>query len=191
MPVRRERANIRGFTLIELVVVIAILGIVLIIAVPMFAGVVATVRITSEIDDLNGSISYARSEAIKQGLNVIVCPSTNSSSDTPTCADQTSWATGWLVIASSGSTCSTTTGVFLRQKNAFTSTDVATYTPRTAGNNYICFSRYGVANSDYTGLFVLAQSDGVSSKRCLSLSTTGVGQTLAAGATDASGVTCQ
>lgn len=188
--VQRKITRTFGFTLIELLMVIVLLGIILAIAAPTFNQMVAGSRITAELDDLSGSLGYARSEAIKQGLNVIVCPSTNVSSATPTCADQTAWATGWIVIATTGD-CTSTTGMFLRKKDGFSSTDLATYKPRTTGNNYVCYSRFGLASTSYTGLFVFTESDGSSNKRCLSLSSTGVGQTLRVGETDASGVLCQ
>ena len=78
----------RGFTLIELMTTIAVLGVVLGIAVPGVRQLALDNRQSTQLNLFSSTLAMARSEAIKQNTRVAVCPS----SDRLTCA---SAGTGW------------------------------------------------------------------------------------------------
>lgn len=56
-----------GFTFIELITVTVVMGIVLAIAVPNFADLVRSSRMTTQANDLMADLLYARSEAAARG----------------------------------------------------------------------------------------------------------------------------
>ena len=64
-----------GFTVVELLVAIAIVGILAAIAAPSFIGVVNTSRLASNANELLSIIQYARSEAVRSNSRVIFCGS--------------------------------------------------------------------------------------------------------------------
>ncbi|SEA48003.1 type IV fimbrial biogenesis protein FimT [Microbulbifer marinus] len=61
-----------GFTLIELMIVIAILAILIAIGVPSFTSLIKNNRLTSAANDLAGALHFARAEAVRRGSSVQV-----------------------------------------------------------------------------------------------------------------------
>lgn len=86
--------NNSGFTLLELMIVVAIAGILLMAGIPSFRSMIITNDVTSVTNDLNMSLKMARNAAITSGHNASVC----SSKDGKKCsASNNDWDTGWLV----------------------------------------------------------------------------------------------
>lgn len=90
MPCHRTR----GFSLIELLITLAIATIVIMVAVPSFQAAFQSNRAATQSNELLTALMLARSEAVKRGIQVSVC----SSTDQATCAAATNWATGWIVF---------------------------------------------------------------------------------------------
>lgn len=90
----------RGFTLVELMVSIAILAVLLGMAVPAFNNAALSGKLSGFASSLVASTQLARSEAIKRNQTVQLC----ASSDGDTCDDPAGgWAAGWIVILADGS----------------------------------------------------------------------------------------
>lgn len=84
-----------GFTLLELLVTLAVIAIVVAFAVPSFNSMILDNRITSAINEVSSLISFARSEASKRpGGYVTLCPT----SDNTSCNGTDAWGDGWLIM---------------------------------------------------------------------------------------------
>ncbi len=93
----RRRADQRGYTLLQLMVAISIVGILSTMGVSSFRYVTNSARVSGEINDLLGDMQYARAEAIKEGQTVSICASSNGTACNSATGGSTSWATGWVV----------------------------------------------------------------------------------------------
>ena len=84
----------QGFTFFELILTIALIGIVLGIAVPSFSATIARQKQRVEIDALFHAIHQARKESIMRRKVVSICPSV----DGKDCAQSRDWSSGWLMF---------------------------------------------------------------------------------------------
>lgn len=89
------KQRMAGFTLVEMMVVIAIVAILSAVSIPSFLGTLQSFRAQSTASNFRSDLQFSRSEAIKQGLPVTMCVSTNGSN----CTGGTSWQNGWIIFA--------------------------------------------------------------------------------------------
>jgi type IV fimbrial biogenesis protein FimT len=89
-----RRGLVRGFTLIELMIVLALCGILLGLAMPSLATVLRDARVTDATNEIFGAIFLARSEAIKRGQRVTLCVSANATQ----CTAGGRWDAGWILF---------------------------------------------------------------------------------------------
>lgn len=87
-----------GFTLVELIVTLAVLSVLASLAAPSFSGALKNARLTDKYNDLVGTMQLARSEAVKGSTNVVVCA---RETDTECGLD---WGQGWLAFIDDGAT---------------------------------------------------------------------------------------
>jgi len=84
-----------GFTLLELMIVIAMMGVLMAVGVPSFKAMLTTNEMADTTNELMLSLRKARATAISSGRNTIVC----SSTDGVTCSEAAgNWNQGWLVM---------------------------------------------------------------------------------------------
>lgn len=87
----------RGFTLVELMTGILVLGILTAVAVPGFTNMVNRNRLAAESNDLLSAIQFARMEAIRSSAQVTFCGTSDE-----TASDEADCETGaqpfWVVI---------------------------------------------------------------------------------------------
>ena len=85
-----------GFTLVELMITIAIAAILATVAVPAFQNFVLNNRMTGNANDMIATLGYVRSEAVKRAADVTLC----ASDDGATCSG--TWTDGWVVLDNAG-----------------------------------------------------------------------------------------
>jgi type IV fimbrial biogenesis protein FimT len=85
-----------GFTLIELVITVALFGILLAWAIPNVTTFIKNARISGITNELVGDIGVARQEAQRRGRAVTICASSNGTSCDTGSPD---WMVGWIILA--------------------------------------------------------------------------------------------
>jgi type IV fimbrial biogenesis protein FimT len=89
-------ASARGFGLVELMTVVAIVAVLTAIALPSYAHVMKLNRLTTDANNMMAAMNLARNEAITRGRPVSVCASTNGTACTGAATDD--WSGGWIVF---------------------------------------------------------------------------------------------
>lgn len=74
----------KGYTIVELMIVIMVVAILTVIAIPSFSGVTKKNTITATTNELVGLLQYAKTAAAAQNNPVIVCPYTKDTISSPT-----------------------------------------------------------------------------------------------------------
>jgi len=82
----------KGFSLIELLVALAILAVIIAVAVPSMSSMIEANRTDSTAQALFTSMVAARSEAVARNQNVVLCKSPNGIF----CSTANDWEQGWL-----------------------------------------------------------------------------------------------
>lgn len=88
-----------GYTLAEMLLVIAIGGVLTALAATSFPNLLKNNQMVGDVNSLVGHINLARSEAVKRNLPTTVCQTNNPQAATPSCNNATAgWDQGWLVF---------------------------------------------------------------------------------------------
>ncbi len=179
-------SRMRGFTLIEMLMTMAIAAILLTIGIPSFRYVTNSNRIAGELNGLLGDLQFARAEAIKEGRTVTVCVS----SDGANCANSTTWQSGWIVFSDPANLGGGGAGgeTILRVQAPFSGSDTFN-----ASNDvsFVTFNREGYATGMANGTLIeLHDSTNTSAwTRCLLINLSGQTTSQQYGVTN-NGVTC-
>ncbi len=172
-PLLRAASHSNGLTLIEMAVTVSIVAIVAAISTPSFISFIQTNRVQSEVNSMVSSLQLARSEAIKRGQPVSVCPSSNGSS----CLGANRWSGGWLVFVDRDANGVVDTPAnaadLLQYRSAWAGTDTFVATPTAT---FVTYNRDGFAVNLPGGAVTLAlQTNPVSAAatRCIALNMVG------------------
>lgn len=92
----------RGFSLIEVMIIVAIVAVLAMVVVPSMKSLTIRNRMVAQVNFLHASLSNARIEAIKRGENVVMCKSgdpTGCPGNAGDCCTTTGdWSQGWVVF---------------------------------------------------------------------------------------------
>lgn len=97
---RHAARRISGFTLMELMVTIAVASVLLAIAVPSFNQLIVTNRLTAQANEFVAAINFARSEAIKRNTSTLFCRAASATA-TACAATAGNWQ-NWIVTPGGG-----------------------------------------------------------------------------------------
>lgn len=92
----RLRGAVSGFTLIELIVTIAVAALLLTLAIPSFEEVINNNRLTAAANEMMASLQATRMESIRRNRRTVLCLSGTPDAATPACSG--SGARGWIVF---------------------------------------------------------------------------------------------
>lgn len=156
----RPPAAPRGFTAIELLVVISIVAILAAVAAPSFVPLIERWRVRTATEGLQSSFYFARSEAIKRGGNVVLEKLPNNTNGCTTASGSGDWDCGWQVLAcdsinASGSCVSPQVLQRFDTPSKLTAT-------RTGGGKNIQLDRWGMVNGTWVGISLVPQGKSLS-----------------------------
>lgn len=169
-PDRSSQRDLKGFTLIEVMVVVSILAILIALAAPSFTPMIERWRIRQATEQLQSTLYYARSEAIKRGGQVTIQKLPNNTNGCTAAAIDTNWGCGWFVCEDSNSdgVCADTESV-LQRYDAPANLQVS----RNGGSTSIKLNRWGLVDGALPSftLFPLGKdfNDPATSGLCMSL----------------------
>jgi type IV fimbrial biogenesis protein FimT len=92
-----------GFTLIELMVTLAVIAVLAGVAGPQLAAFIQNSRLSSGANLIQADLQTTRREAVKRNMSVLMCPV--GSVSTPTVCG-TAWTAGWMICYRTGSIAS-------------------------------------------------------------------------------------
>ena len=142
------RSASKGFTLLEALVVVAIIGILASAAMPSMGRMIKDQRVRNATQDFYASLAFARSESIKRGTDVVINPATT-----------TNWGAGWTVVD--------TGGVTLKTQNTITGVAAS-------GPGGLTYRRDGRLADTTAQTFVLTSStDATITARCIRIDPSG------------------
>lgn len=158
-----------GFTLVELMVVVAILGVVVSLSAPDLRETIQNGRLTAQYNDLISAFRLARTESIKrQATTITLCASETSDLPAPEC-DSNNWEDGWIIFTDDNADRTIDAGADILIKRGEELTGGNTL--RTAAG----FISFAAGVPDASGTFTLCDDRGAEKAKAMAFSA--VGQT--------------
>jgi len=149
--------KLQGFTIIELMITLAIAAILVSLAAPSFKDIIQNNRMTTQYNELLASLSVARSEAIKRGEDVIALSSNGNN-----------WENGWTVFVDTDGDGAPSAAETIRVGATLTGNNTLRF-----ARDRITYASSGLGSGLITGTFTLCDDRGNAEARGLVVSATG------------------
>lgn len=145
----------RAFTAIELLVTIAIVGILAALAGPSFTPLIERWRVRQATEALESSLYYARSEAIRRGGGVALSKLASGSNGCSGAQTNQEWDCGWIVCEDSNGNgrCDASEPV-LKRYDASAGVQIT----RSGGGASIALNRWGLVSGTWLGFSLVPQN---------------------------------
>ncbi len=159
--INRTKLNQKGFTLVELMITLAVAFIIAAVAAPSFKNIVLSQRVKTASFDVNAALTFTRSEAVKRNASVTME------------ATDDAWENGWSISAD---------GTEIRVQEAYKGIAIVD----SADLGLVTFSGNGRLSSAATD-FTVSPADEVEgvASRCISISLSGRATSHSGGCEDA------
>jgi type IV fimbrial biogenesis protein FimT len=144
----------RGFTLLEMMTAIAVLGVVLGLAVPGLSRFIDASTLSGSARDFVVDLQLARSEAALRARRVTVCTSTDMTS----CANS-GWGDGRLIFIDGGAVGTLDAGDEILSQTEGLDTSVTTASTGIAAANFVSFAQTGMLAGPGTIQLCIAGQD--------------------------------
>jgi type IV fimbrial biogenesis protein FimT len=99
VPSRFQTNTQGGFTLVELIVVVAITGILMAIAVPDFIKSTRGIELAHQAKEMESAIKFTRAKAMQLGQEVVMCRANAAQTACNTDEPKDEWQGGWLIFS--------------------------------------------------------------------------------------------
>ena len=160
----RQRPLTKGFTILELIMVVVLLVVLISIAGPDLRNLIVATRIKNASFDFFSTLTHARSEAVTRNTTVTITPASTST-----------WANGWTISCNDATICKDPTTnappLVIRRHDAF---DGITISGGPATISFNGMGRVVTANlTDEIKMTIDAPGASAKNKRCIIVSATG------------------
>lgn len=137
---KRQKHSQKGFTVIELMIVLTVAAVLLAVGLPSFETMIKRNRISTEVNRVVGNLNYARSEAVAQGQTITLATKSATNND---------WSQGWQIFvdstpAAGGSAFDAANDTLLKDIDG--SPGSLTVNSNAQGSPYISFRSNGMLN---------------------------------------------
>jgi len=177
--------NNKGFTLLELIIVVAILGITLAVAAPGLGTMIANNRITGGSSDFVAALQLAKAEAAARVNPVTICKKNATSTG---CVGAGDWSQGWIVFSDANGDSGVNDGEPILLNHEALNGKI-TFRGTTGVTDSITYRPSGTTSVSSTEILIICDDRGFdSSSRGILITITGRGSVMKA--TDTGQTTC-
>ena len=167
-----------GFTLVELMVVLAILAILAGIAAPNFASMIKDGRLSAANADFMVALQLARSESVARVSPVSICRANANFTD---CAAGGNWVQGWIIFTDANGDGAFSAGDVILQ--AHEALAIASYRGTGDAKTDITFNPSGSTSISSTESVIACDDRGFTSGKGIIITITGRGSSMKAAET--------